>query len=115
MVAWIDERSSAQDTLIGLGGGGEAANVRLRRNLHFSRVVRHQLLGDPARREFPRRDLRHRGHFRRGAGNDVLGEAIEFIRHDAAFDHLDAAAPREFDRGGTSDAGETLLFIRTAD
>ena len=54
-------------------------------------------------------------HFRRGAGNDVLGEAIEFIRHDAAFDHLDAAAPREFDRGGTSDVGETLLFIRTAD
>src|SRR6266852_1508556 len=77
--------------------------------LHFGGVVGHQLFRDGARLELPLRDLRHRRDLGGGAGDEALAEAQEFLRHDAALDHLDAAAFGEVDRGGAGDAGEEAV------
>ncbi len=92
--------------------GGDAGPAKLHRlsgyslalGLHFIRVVDHQLFRDRAWLECPLRDLGHRRDLRRGAGDEALGEAGQLIRHDAPFDHFDAAPLREINHGATCDA-----------
>ena len=77
--------------------------------LHLGGVVAHQLLGNAARRERKVGDLRHRGHLGRSAGDETLGEAGQFLWHDAALDHLDIVPPRQRHRGCAGDAGQEAI------
>src|SRR5215470_17494977 len=93
----------------GIGENSGGRGLRL----HFCGVVIHQRLGDAAGIEVPLGNLRYGSDFGRRPSNETFGKARKLVRHNATFDHLEAAFARKPDDGLPRDAvKETVGYWR---
>src|SRR5689334_21055008 len=93
-------------------GRGKSYLGRFFLRLDFGEIVGAERLHDVADFEFPRADLADGRHFGRGADDEALLEALEFVRHDGALDNLDLAAAGKVDDRAARDAIEEAIGNR---
>ena len=95
--------------------GETAINSPLRRpsfSADLGGIIVDQRAGDRPRGEPVGADFGNRRHLGAGAADKAFLEAVEFVRHDAPLDQLDAAPAREVDHRAPRDAVEEAVGDR---